>query len=364
MIEEIKEKLNNVDIQKFQEQKDYLSEKTNAISDYNSTESISLYKELTKTNEILALYAEITTLVKQLEGNSDLLNDPDFGDDARIENAEIEKKLGELTAKFELYTATPLENDEKKAIFEIRPGVGGIEASLFAEELYKVYIKYCAAQKYNIEILSLEQKQEGGINEAIFLVDEPGSYATFRFESGVHRVQRVPKTEAMGRIHTSTVTVAVLPQFEYKDVSINPNDIRIDVYRSSGPGGQSVNTTDSAVRILHIPTGIIVTSQQGKSQHKNKDLAMSVLASKLEELEREKRQKEAKDIKSEAVADSERSSKIRTFNFPQSRITDHRIHKSWFNIEEVMEGLIEDIIVETQKGIRGGKVEEISEDEE
>jgi peptide chain release factor 1 len=168
----------------------------------------------------------------------------------------------------------------------------------------------------------------------------------------------------MGRIHTSTVTVAVLPQFEYKDVSINANDIRIDVYRSSGPGGQSVNTTDSAVRILHIPTGIIVTSQQGKSQHKNKDLAMSVLASKLEELEREKRLKDAKDIKSEAVADSERSSKIRTFNFPQSRITDHRIHKSWFNIEEVMEGLIEDIIVETQKGIRVGKVEESTEDED
>jgi peptide chain release factor 1 len=364
MVDEIKAKLESIDIQKFQEQKDLLNAKTSTISDYNSPDSISIYKELTRINEILTLYAEITSLVSQYEGNQELLEDADFGAEAKEDNDQIEKKLNELMTKLELYTATPLENDEKKAIFEIRPGVGGIEASLFAEELYKVYIKYCASKKYNIEILSLEQKQEGGINEAIFLVDEAASYATFRFESGVHRVQRVPKTEAMGRIHTSTVTVAVLPQFEYKDVSINANDIRIDVYRSSGPGGQSVNTTDSAVRILHIPTGIIVTSQQGKSQHKNKDLAMSVLASKLEELEREKRLKDAKDIKSEAVADSERSSKIRTFNFPQSRITDHRIHKSWFNIEEVMEGLIEDIIIETQKGIRGGKVEESAEEEE
>ncbi len=365
MIDEIKAKLEGIDIQKFQEQKDLLNEKTNSISDYNSPESIGIYKELTRTNEILTLYSEISSLVSQFDGNQELMQDADFGADAKEENDQIEVKLTDLMTKLELYTATPLENDEKKAIFEIRPGVGGIEAALFAEELYKVYIKYCAAKKYNVEVLSLEQKQEGGIQEAIFLVDEAGSYASFRFESGVHRVQRVPKTEALGRIHTSTVTVAVLPQFEYKDVSINPNDIRIDVYRSSGPGGQSVNTTDSAVRILHIPTGIIVTSQQGKSQHKNKDLAMSVLASKLKDLEIEKRSTAAKEIKQEAVANSERSSKVRTFNFPQSRITDHRIHKSWFNIEEVMEGLIEDIIIETQKGMRAGTVgSDVDEDEE
>ncbi len=364
MIEEFKSKIQAFDIQKFRNHKEELSEKTATVSDYNSADSINAFKELTKTNEILGLYAEIAKLAKQHEENLELVADPDYSADATAENKAIEVKLTPLMSKFELLTATPLENDEKKAIIEIRPGVGGTEASLFAEELYKVYIKYCSAKGYKVEMLSLEQKAEGGINEAIFLVDEPSSYAIFRFESGVHRVQRVPKTEALGRIHTSTVSVAVIPQFEYKDVSINPNDIRIDVYRSSGPGGQSVNTTDSAVRILHIPTGIIVTSQQGKSQHKNKDLAMSVLASKLEELEREKRSAETQQIKSEAVSDSERSSKIRTFNFPQSRITDHRIHKSWFKVEEVMEGLIDDIIEETQKGMRAGDIVEIEEEDE
>ncbi len=358
MLEEIRNKIKTVDIQKFRDLKDELTQKTSSISDFNSPESISLFKELTRTNEVLDLYVEITKLIKQYEDNLELVSDPDFGADAVAENNSILEKLTPLSSRFELLTATPLENDEKKAIIEIRPGVGGTEASLFGEELYKAYLKYCVAKGYKVEVLSLEQKAEGGINEAIFLVDEPGSYATFRFESGVHRVQRVPKTEALGRIHTSTVAVAVLPQFEYKDVAINQSDLRIDVYRASGPGGQSVNTTDSAVRILHIPTGIIVTSQQGKSQHKNKDLAMSVLASKLEQIERDKRAAEAKEIKSAAVSDSERSSKIRTFNFPQSRITDHRIHKSWFNIEEVMEGIMDDIIDETQKGIRGGNVSE------
>lgn len=315
-------------------------------------EYINLLKKISEKNALINNIFLINKRLSDIKASRELLNNPEMKD---LALEDINFNVTELSKDIETIkklTQKKLADDDKKAIFEIRPAVGGIEASLFAEELFNSYINYCKAKKYRVEVLNVEQNIEGGINEAIFFVNEDNSYSIFRFESGVHRVQRVPTTESSGRIHTSTVMVAVLPKFEQSDIKIDNKDIRVDVFRSGGPGGQSVNTTDSAVRVTHIPTGITVSCQNSKSQHMNKDTALSILFSKLQEIEKEKFQSSQNSLREEATSTGERSMKIRTYNFPQSRITDHRINKSWFNINEVMLGELDEIINDTSTSLR------------
>lgn len=352
IVDEAIQTLNSSKVKSLEESLTDLRSKVGTTTDFNSEEYIKNLKDLTQTSTLVEKVGRLENEVKSYQEASSMANDADLqelaAEQLKISEENISKLMGELSELNRKY----LPNDEKKAIFEIRPGVGGVEASLFAEEMLKMYLNYIKAKNLSHEVYSITYNLEGGINEATFFIDEDNSFGTFRFEGGVHRVQRVPKTEAMGRIHTSTVSVVVIPKFDSADIEINPSEIRIDVYRSSGPGGQSVNTTDSAVRITHLPTGIIVTCQNGKSQHKNKEMALSVLYSKLQEIDEEKRSEEERKLRKQSVDTSDRSSKIRTYNFPQSRITDHRINKSWFNINEVMEGYLDEVISDVSLELR------------
>lgn len=306
--------------------------------DYSSTEYTNLSKKSGQLQSSIDNIKSLEQLLKHLDEAKDLLSDNTMKEMAELEIQELTEKMNVILPQVEKLTAIVLKNDNLKAILEIRPGVGGVEASLFAEELNRSYIRYCNSQNMHIEQVSMEYDQEGGIKESIFIINNSEAYGKLRFESGVHRVQRVPVTESGGRIHTSSASIVILPQFDTKDIEVKDSDIRIDVYRSSGPGGQSVNTTDSAVRITHLPTNIVVTCQAGKSQHKNKEMAMSILMSKLQEIEEEKLSSEEKSLRESSIKSGDRSVKIRTYNFQQGRVTDHRISKSWFNLPEIMDG--------------------------
>lgn len=296
----------------------------------------SILNDWISTNELLEKDSEMVVLAyEELEA-------------LRAEGEKLTKQLLTLQNK-----KSTLPNDDKFAIFEFRPGVGGAEASLFTSELANSYITYIKRMGLSINIISEDYSDNNDCREISFVVENKGSYGKFRFEAGVIRVQRIPKTESKGRIHTSTISLSVIPQIEMSsDITISDKDIRIDVFRSSGPGGQSVNTTDSAVRITHLPTGITVACQSGKSQHQNKETAMKILKSKLQKLEDARIQSESLDAKKAVIQDSERSSKIRTFNFPQSRVTDHRIEQSWFNISEIMQGGLDDLVGQTNQLMR------------
>jgi peptide chain release factor 1 len=272
--------------------------------------------------------------------------DPDLLEMARTELDELEEKLPAVEDDLRLQILPKDPEDAKDAIVEIRAGTGGDEACLFAGDLFRLYERYAERRGWQVEMMDSSPGPQGGFKEIIFGIKGPDAFGTMKYESGVHRVQRVPATESSGRIHTSAATVAVLPEAEEVDVDLNPNELKIDVYRSSGPGGQSVNTTDSAVRITHIPTGLVVTCQDEKSQHKNKDKALRVLRSRLYEMELEKRNAERSEARRSMVGSGDRSAKIRTYNWPQGRVTDHRLEGDDKNhaLQNVLDGDLDDII--------------------
>ncbi|MEL7568336.1 MAG: peptide chain release factor 1 [Dehalobacterium sp.] len=271
-------------------------------------------------------------------------NDEDFREMVEAEIEELEESINQLEKKLKVLLLPKDPNDDKNVIVEVRAGTGGDEAGLFAGDLFKMYSRYAEKKNWRMEILEAHYTDLGGFKEVIFLIEGKGAYSKLKFESGVHRVQRVPDTEASGRVHTSAATVAVLPEAEDVEVEINPNDIRVDVFCSSGPGGQSVNTTQSAVRITHIPTGIVVSCQDEKSQIKNKDKGMRVLRARLLEKYQEEQQGELASARKTMVGTGDRSERIRTYNFPQGRVTDHRIGLTLHKLEWVLQGELDEII--------------------
>ena len=304
-------------------------------------------KERSALEPIVTKYIEYCDTMAQIEDNKAMLEeggDDDFRqmiyDDLQSLNTLKEKQEEEL--RILLLPKDP--NDDKNVIVEIRAGVGGDEAALFAGNLLRMYIRYAERNRWKTEMLSVNEIGIGGYKEAIFLITGKGAYSKLKYESGTHRVQRVPETESGGRIHTSAATVAVLPEAEDVEVELDPNDLRIDVYRSSGNGGQSVNTTDSAVRVTHLPTGIVVACQDEKSQLKNKDKALKILKARIYEIEQKKQNDAIAENRKSQVGTGDRSERIRTYNFPQGRVTDHRINLTLYKLDEVLDGAIDEFI--------------------
>ncbi|MFN8471769.1 MAG: peptide chain release factor 1 [Anaerolineae bacterium] len=306
----------------------------------------TLGQEQAELQEVVDTYREYQGVAKHLAEARELAigDDPELAELAGGELPELEAEDARLQEELKRLLLPTDPNDKRDVIVEIRAGTGGDEAALFAADLFRMYQRYAEAHRWKVDIISTSDTGIGGFKEIIFEVKGDGAYSRLKYESGVHRVQRVPDTEAQGRIHTSTATVAVLPEVDDVDVKIDPNDLRIDVYRSSGHGGQSVNTTDSAVRITHLPTGLVVTCQDEKSQLKNKLKAMSVLRARLYAIEEEKRQAELSEARRSQVGTGERAEKIRTYNFPQNRVTDHRINMTVYNLDMVMQGALDEFI--------------------
>lgn len=308
------------------------------------------YRTLTKAHadikEIVDVYREYKTIYQQVEDSKEMLHDadPEIREMAEEEMKAAKEQLPDLEHRLKLLLLPTDPLDEKNIILEIRAGTGGEEAALFAAELYRMYLRYAEQNGWRVEEMSVSDTGTGGVKEVIALIAGGKVYSRLKYESGTHRVQRVPATESQGRIHTSAVTVAILPEAEEVDIEIRQEDIRVDVYRSSGPGGQSVNTTDSAVRVTHIPTGLVVICQDEKSQIKNRAKAMKVLRSRLLQIEQDRQAQEQADNRRAQVGTGDRSGRIRTYNYPQSRVTDHRINLTLYKLEAVLEGDLDELI--------------------
>ncbi len=310
------------------------------------------YQKLVREHSHVAmlddLYSDYLSVCRDLQENTEILHneaeDPELAELARNETEELQQKKKKLEDKIRLLLLPRDPNDEKNILLEIRAGTGGDEAALFVADLFRMYNRYAESQGWKIEIMSSNSIGIGGFKEIITLIKGNQVYSCLKYEAGVHRVQRVPETETQGRIHTSAVTVAIIPEAEEVDLHIEPGELKFDVYRSSGPGGQSVNTTDSAVRITHLPTGLVVTCQDEKSQHKNKAKALQVLRARLfDKIQQEQHDKISEDRKSQ-VGSGDRSERIRTYNFPQGRLTDHRINLTIYKLEQILAGNLDEVI--------------------
>ncbi|MDQ7783765.1 MAG: peptide chain release factor 1 [Desulfomonilaceae bacterium] len=304
-------------------------------------------KEQSDLNEIIKTYRMLTGVISEMDDLDQIVEDgedPELVAMAREDLRALEERRAHLEQDLNLLLLPRDPNDSKNTFLEIRAGTGGEEAALFAADLFRAYCRYAEPRGWRVEMMSSSESATGGFKEVIALVHGDGAYSRLKYERGVHRVQRVPTTESQGRIHTSAVTVAVLPEADDVEVTIDPKDLKIDVYRSSGPGGQSVNTTDSAVRVTHLPTNLVVTCQDEKSQHKNKAKALKILKARLLDIMEEERDSEISKERKSQVGSGDRSERIRTYNFPQNRVTDHRIGLTLYRLEEVLSGKLDDII--------------------
>lgn len=353
---------------KLQQIKSRFEEVTTAMSDPSVYDDPKRYTELTKEHgtlkELVEDYDTWLDLKNRREGNNELIemdDDPEITEMAQMENEEIEEELVKLEEEIKIKLVPKDPEDSKNAIIEIRAGTGGDEAAIFVGDLFDMYRRYSDKMGWSLSLLSLNESEKGGYKEIVFSLEGDEVFGMMKYESGVHRVQRVPATESQGRVHTSASTVAVLPEVEEVDVDINTADLRIDTFRASGAGGQHVNKTDSAIRITHEPTGIVVECQEERSQHQNKERAMTMLRAKMYDIELEKKQSARAAERKSQVSTGDRSAKIRTYNFPQGRLTDHRINLTLYNLDDIMKGEIQEVVQALRVQDNLDKLNELSE---
>ncbi|MEC9490633.1 MAG: peptide chain release factor 1 [Halanaerobiales bacterium] len=342
---DLEEKLDEL-LEKYQKLNSKLSDPEIINDSSRYQKLLRKHAKLKKIVEKYKEYKKVKQGIEEAEEMIELDDDPEVQELAEMEIQELKPKMERLEEKLPIMLLPDDPNDEKNVIVEIRSGAGGDEAALFAADLYRMYSRYAENNGWRVEVMNANASGVGGYKEIIFTVEGEDVFKHLKYESGVHRVQRVPSTESSGRIHTSTATVAVLPEAEEVDIDIDPNDLRIDVYRSSGPGGQSVNTTDSAVRITHVPTDLTVSCQDEKSQHKNKSKAMRILRARLQEKKEQEKQKERAEARKSQVGTGDRSEKIRTYNFPQGRVSDHRINLTLHQLDKILDGDLAPVIDE------------------
>lgn len=330
---------------------------TKELTDPETLKNVNLLTELSKKQssleETVILYRKYKQILKNIKEDEELLKDSELKDIAKEELNSLEEEQKQIESKLEVLLLPKDENDEKNVIMEIRGAAGGDEANIFAGDLFRMYQRYAEKQNWKIEIINAEESSSGGFSQIECLIKGTGVYSKLKYESGAHRVQRIPQTESGGRIHTSTATVIVMPEEENVEIEVKPEDIKVDVYRSGGAGGQSVNTTDSAVRMTHLPTGIVVTCQNERSQLQNKEKALQILKSKIYEEQKRKQEEESGIERRSKIGTGDRSEKIRTYNYPQNRVTDHRIGLTLNKLDRIIEGdleeVIESLITEDQK---------------